>query len=349
MVKIKKEVKLFLSWLSAFLIKVIQAGVDVIETGVNLIQAIVKKFSHVLKKFVGVFSSLSLRPISRFEIIFGVLGVSLIVISISFSNTPSISEITNTISQQISQLKENASFNKTRLPFEPVMVRIPAGIFLMGSSETEEGRASDEGPQREVTIAVFEMGKYEVTFDEYDEFAIVTGRKLPDDRGWGRGRRPVINVSFDDAQAYTQWLSDKTDKRYRLPTEAEWEYAARAGTQTSYWWGDEIDSNNAQWSKKETVPVGSFKPNAFKLHDTAGNASEWVKDCWHKNYYNAPIDGSAWLNVDNGRCGSRVIRGGSWSRNSYSKGDLRSASRGKNLVAFSDIYTGFRIARDFDL
>ena len=199
-----------------------------------------------MKKFVGVFSSLSLRPISRFEIIFGVLGVSLIVISISFSNTPSISEITNTISQQISQLKENASFNKTRLPFEPVMVRIPAGIFLMGSSETEEGRASDEGPQREVTIAVFEMGKYEVTFDEYDEFAIVTGRKLPDDRGWGRGRRPVINVSFDDAQAYTQWLSDKTDKRYRLPTEAEWEYAARAGTQTSYWWGDEIDSNNAK-------------------------------------------------------------------------------------------------------
>lgn len=212
-------------------------------------------------------------------------------------NTEPVLGSTSSFSSSIEQSSE------TRLPFEPEMVRIPPGKFLMGSLETEGGRDVDEGPQHGVTIGYsFEIGKYAVTFDEYDAFAKATNRTLPVDKGWGRGRQPVINVSFDDAQAYAKWLSDQTGKKYRLPTEAEWEYAARAGTQTWYWWGDDIGRNNAncdgcgsQWDNRQTAPVGSFKANAFGLHDTAGNVWEWVQDCWHENYNNAPGDGSAWL------------------------------------------------------
>ena len=191
------------------------------------------------------------------------------------------------------------SLRETRLPFEPEMVRIPTGKFLMGSDDGD----SDEMPIHEVTIGYeFEIGKYAVTFDEYDVFAEDTKRKPPSDKDWRRGKRPVINVSWRDAQDYVKWLSDKTGKRYRLPTEAEWEYASRAGTQTRYWWGDDIGVINAnglscgsQWDGKQTAPVGSFKPNAFGLYDTVGNVWEWTQDCWHENYNNAPKDGSAWL------------------------------------------------------
>jgi formylglycine-generating enzyme required for sulfatase activity len=240
----------------------------------------------------------------------------------------------------------------TRLPLEPEMVRIPAGTFMMGSPESEKDWQSTEGPQREVTIAAFEMGKYEVTFDEYDVFAKATNRKLPDDSGgWGRGKQPVINVSWQDAQAYVQWLSAQTSKKYRLPTEAEWEYAARAGTTTRYWWGDDIGNNNAvcdgcgsQWDKKQTAPVGSFKSNAFGLYDTAGNMQEWVQDCWHDNYTNAPTDGSAWGNANGDNCSTRMTRGGSWYSNPQ---DLRSAYRSTFFHVGAGIVLGFRIARDF--
>ncbi|MBX9636898.1 SUMF1/EgtB/PvdO family nonheme iron enzyme [Nitrosomonas sp.] len=231
---------------------------------------------------------------------------------------------------------------------EPEMVRIPPGKFLMGSADYD-----DEKPQHEVAIAyAFEISKYEVTFDEYDAFAKATNRKLPDDYGWGRGKRPVINVSFDDAQAYLQWLSDKTGKQYRLPSEAEWEYAARAGTQTVYWWGNDIGENNAncsgcgsQWdSKKQTAPVGSFKPNAFGLYDTAGNVWEWTQDCGHENYQNAPNNGSAWTDANGGVCNRRVVRGGSWfDFPQY----LRSAGRLRYYSVASNVGRGFRIARDF--
>ncbi|MCE7913343.1 MAG: TIR domain-containing protein [Nitrosomonas sp. PRO4] len=232
---------------------------------------------------------------------------------------------------------------------EPDMVRIPPGKFLMGHDEIiwREG-----GPQHEVTIAyAFEIGKYEVTFDEYDAFAKATHRKLPDDRGWGRGKRPVINVTFDDVQAYVQWLAQQTGKKYRLPTEAEWEYVAQAGTQTTFWWGDLLGQNNAncsdcgsQWDDKQTAPVGSFKPNAFGLYDTAGNVAEWVEDCWHVNYQNAPMDGSAWLEKDGGDCDRRVLRGGSWRHNSLPY--LTPTGRNMNFTDGANYLQGFRIARD---
>ncbi len=242
------------------------------------------------------------------------------------------------------------AIQESRLPFEPEMVRIPPGKFLMGSPETEIGRWESEGPQHEVTITyMFEISKFEVTFDEYDAFANATQRELPNDQGWGRGRRPVINVSFDDAQAYAQWLSDQTGKQYRLPSEAEWEYAARAKSQTRYWWNDDIGKNNAvcrtcssQWDNQQTAPVGSFKANTFGLYDTAGNVYEWVQDCWHSNYTNAPADGSAWLEADGGNCDRRVVRGGSWNDIPQ---DLRSAFRGGDGTGNTDINLGFRVAR----
>jgi len=235
-----------------------------------------------------------------------------------------------------------------RLPFEPEMVRIPPGKFLMGSKDGE----LNEQPVHEVIIGyAFEIGKYAVTFDEYDAFARATGCILPNDCGWGRGKRPVINVSWHDVQGYVKWLSDKTSKRYRLSSEAEWEYAAKAGLQTRYWWGDDIGKNNAnckdcgnQWDGKQTVPVGSFKSNAFGLYDTAGNVWEWTQDCWHHNYTNAPTDGSAWLEKDDGDCKGRVVRGGSWN---YDPWNLRSAGRGRYGTDDVNNSLGFRIARDF--
>ena len=165
------------------------------------------------------------------------------------------------------------------------------------------------------------MGRYEVTFAEYDRFVSATGRESPDDRGWGRGRRPVINVNQADAKAYATWLSAQTGKTYRLPSEAEWEYAARARTRTRYSWGDSIGCDQARYGRREggecsdswdgTVPVGSFEPNAFGLYDMHGNVWEWVADCWHDNYEDAPTDGSAWTTgCDSARA---VLRGGSWA------------------------------------
>lgn len=235
-----------------------------------------------------------------------------------------------------------------RLPFEPEMVHIPAGKFLMGSDDG----GSDEQPIHEVTIGYsFEISKYPVTFDEYDAFAKVAKWRFPRDADWGRGKRPVINVSWNDAQNYVQWLSKQTGKNYRLPSEAEWEYAARAGTQTRYWWGDELGNNKAncdgcgsKWDNEQTAPVGLFKANAFGLYDMAGNVWEWTQDCWHNNYSNAPNDGSAWLKKDEGDCNRRVVRGGSWF---IEPRNLRSACRIGNRDHGESNSIGFRIARDF--
>jgi formylglycine-generating enzyme required for sulfatase activity len=237
-------------------------------------------------------------------------------------------------------------------PLEPEMVIIPAGAFWMGSDKALDPEADDsEFPRHRVTIATpFAMGRYPVTFDEYDRFCVATGKDKPNDQGWGRERRPVIDVSWKDAIAYTKWLSQQTGKRYRLPTEAEWEYAARAGTETRYWWGDDIREDEQVWTNcrgcgrpgygRATVPVGSFNPNLFGLYDVLGNVWEYVRDCWHNSYQDAPTDGIAWEEAD---CNLRVIRGGSWI---YEPRDVRSATRGKFIPAAFGYALGFRLAQD---
>ena len=190
-----------------------------------------------------------------------------------------------------------------------------------------------------VTIQPFEIGKYEVTFDEYSAFVLDTdGVELPHDERWGRGSRPVINVSWDDAKAYAEWLSRVTGKPFRLPTEAEWEYAARAGTTTNYWWGDEVNQDGkvwancygcgSEWDGKRTAPVGSFPANGFGLHDMHGNVWEWTEDDWHDNYNGAPDDGRSW--TDDPRGSYRVIRGGGWYLGArYCRSAFRSRRRAR--------------------
>jgi formylglycine-generating enzyme required for sulfatase activity len=226
----------------------------------------------------------------------------------------------------------------------PELVVVRAGSFMMGSND---GRF-DEKPARRVTIgAPLAVGKFEVTFAEWDACVADGGCKhKPDDRGWGRGQRPVMNVSWNDiTKQYLSWLSRKTSKRYRLMTEAEWEYAARAGTTTEYAFGDTISKSQAQFSKwgsaGKTATVGSFKSNAFGLHDMYGNVFEWVQDCYKDSYSGAPTDGSA---VTTGNCDSRVLRGGSWY--SYPQ-VLRSALRLRSAPVNRSFDYGFRVVRMF--
>jgi formylglycine-generating enzyme required for sulfatase activity len=227
----------------------------------------------------------------------------------------------------------------------PEMLRIEPGTFEMGSTNGD----SNEEPVHKVTLRGYHIGKYEVTFEEYDRYAADKGLTLPDDKGWGRGKQPAINVSWDDAVGYAAWLSAKKSIRYRLPTEAEWEYAARAWTTTRYWWGDEVGKNNAncadcgsQWDDKQTAPVGSFPPNKFGLHDMLGNVWEWVEDCLHDNYSDAPKDGSAW-GKQGDDCARHVIRGGAWGIGSTS---VRSAGRNGYSPAYRGGRIGFRLAQD---
>ena len=235
---------------------------------------------------------------------------------------------------------------RERLPYEPEMVEIPGGSFRMGCVSGLDCDG-DEHPVRTVQVERFELSKYEVTFEEYDRFTSATGRALAEDtRGWGRGRRPVINVSWEDAVAYARWLSDQTGERYRLPSETEWEYAARAGTETKFSWGNEIGRNRAncrrcgsRWDASQTAPVGSFGANRWGLHDMHGNVWEWVQDCWSDSYRVAPTDGSAW---QQGNCGKRVLRGGSWYNISRS---LRSANRNEDSSTNRHDTLGFRVAR----
>jgi formylglycine-generating enzyme required for sulfatase activity len=234
-------------------------------------------------------------------------------------------------------------------PPEPQMVPIAKGRFTIGSPDGQGD--DDEHPSQVISMDAFEIGKYEVTFKEYDVFASATLREKPSDRGWGRERRPVINVSWDDAIAYAQWLSQMTGKNYRLPSEAEWEFAARAGTSTIYWWGDEISKSGerphcngcgSEQDGNKTVVVGSFDANPWGLHDTAGNVWEWTADCWHDSYRNAPTNGSAWTGADGGNCNSRVVRGGSWTGSPH---DRRSAERLQNGAGAAASDQGFRLAR----
>ena len=274
----------------------------------------------------------------------------------------------------------------------PRMVVIPAGQFTMGSPAAEAGRGVDEGPQRKVSIALYALGRSEVTIAEFRRFADESGYKTEAERD-GRAQgcsgfiyadpgaagpasppvtswrspgltqadsHPVLCVSWNDARAYAQWLSKKTGKRYRLPTEAEWEYAARAGSVTARYWGDDPNqacrfANVADQSRFQTwgfgqkhectdghyytAPAGGYSPNRFGLYDMIGNVWEWTEDCWNASYAGAPADGSAWLAGD---CEQRVCRGGSWTTVPRF---ARSASRHKNTADHRDNLTGFRLAR----
>jgi len=229
----------------------------------------------------------------------------------------------------------------------PEMIVIPAGSFMMGSRATEKGHQSREEPQHIVTITKpFAVSKFALTFNDWDACAAF-GDCDPhiDDGGFGRGRLPVINVTWYDAQKYVAWLSQMTGKRYRLLSESEYEYAARAGTQSAYPWGEDIGTGNAncegcgsQWDNKP-APVGTFAANQFGLCDMVGNVWEWVEDCWHTNYDGAPADGSPWL--EGGNCTLRVDRGSSWG---YPESP-RSALRDRDATGNHDAIVGFRVGR----
>jgi formylglycine-generating enzyme required for sulfatase activity len=224
----------------------------------------------------------------------------------------------------------------------PAMVALSGGTFMMGSPANDEGRDADEGPQHRVTVKPFAIGQYEVTFDEWDACVAAGGCNgyRPGDQGWGRGKRPVISVAWDDAKAYVAWLTKKTGKPYRLPSEAEWEYAAHAGTTTPFAFGATLTKDQANFGLilGKTQPIGSYPPNAWGVYDLHGNVWEWVEDCWHDNYQGAPVDGSAWAQ---GKCSSRVVRGGSWN---YHPVYLTSAERsGVGPVRYLD--KGFLVSR----
>ena len=192
------------------------------------------------------------------------------------------------------------------------MVIIPSGVFKMGASHNEG--ISEQKPQHEVTIPkAFAMSRFEITFAEWD-YCVSDGgckRYKPFDEGWGRGSQPVINVSWNDAKRYVKWLSKKTAKTYRLPTESEWEYAVRAGTTSPYSWGKYITPRNANYDhySSRTVSVDSYYANHFGLYNVHGNVWEHVEDCWHQNYVNHPADGSAWLRKNQGNCSFACCQG----------------------------------------
>jgi formylglycine-generating enzyme required for sulfatase activity len=238
----------------------------------------------------------------------------------------------------------------------PEMVVVPNGDFMMGSPSTDTEADTDEFPQHSVTIPQpIAVGKFEVTFDNWDTCYELGGCRIrPDDYGWGRGTRPVVDVNWADAQQYVAWLSKQTGKQYRLLTEAEWEYATRAGSTTAYYWGNDVKKDGqimadcfdcgSEWDNQKTAPAGSFPANAFGLNDTLGNVWEWVQDCYHDSYDGAPADSSAWIDSDD--CKERVSRGGSWA--DLPQVLLRSAFRLRTPSVNRYTGLGFRVARGLE-
>ena len=249
----------------------------------------------------------------------------------------------------------------------PEMVVVGGGTFRMGSTDGDD---DDEQPVREVSMGTFAIGRYEVTYQEWEACASnggCGGNPRPNDQGWGRERRPVINVTWEDAQEYVRWLSAETGRSYRLPSEAEWEYAARARTTTSRYWGDDENrqcryANGADITIRQrirqipsivdcadghvyTAPVGSYLPNPFALYDILGNVWEWVEDCWHSTYAGAPSDGAVWTR--GGDCDNHVLRGGSWIDDPPQLRSAKRLRRGSYLGSYHDNY-GFRVARSLD-
>jgi len=246
----------------------------------------------------------------------------------------------------------------------PAMIVVPAGNFRMGSPQ--EVLNDNEGPPHAVSIRkAFAVGIYNVTFDQWGSCVAGGGCNsyVPPDQEWGRGKRPVIYVNWHDAQAYVRWLNETVRSLepvvegapvsatgpYRLLTEAEWEYAARAGTTTAYYWGDGRDKGKAncdgcgsEWDNRLTAPVGSFPPNPFGLYDMAGNVLQWVEDCFHETYAGAPTDGSAWKA---GKCEARVMRGGSYFNSTYY---ICSSQRFEVSPHIRANNSGFRVAKTIE-
>jgi len=313
----------------------------------------------------------------------------------SLSNATNINEILVNVTDILIRAEYGGDIDYTGLDnvyisqkiARPIMLTIPGGTFLMGDETSEDGKtpglgASFEVPVHSVSVAPFEMSQYEVSFEEYDLYLQSKGIDTANisgtvninnitgpmdegfDNGWGRGKRPVVGVSWDDIQGYLDWLNSQSDfalddpKRYRLPSEAEWEYAARAGSSTAYFWGDSIDHDNANYgsdiccgglavnntidSFTNTAPVGLFAENAFGLFDLHGNAWEWISDCWHEDYTGAPNDSTAWLDENSGNCTERVLRGGSWDNIPE---HIRSGARHHISSDSRYVNVGFRLAR----
>lgn len=228
----------------------------------------------------------------------------------------------------------------------PEMVIVPAGRFTMGSKLDSRSM-----PERSVRIPrAFAISRFEITFADYDKFARATDRSLPDDKRWGRDNRPVINVSWNDAQAYVAWLSETTGKQYRLPSEAEWEYTARAGTMTTFWWGEDgADAEglancrrgcNSEYTglfSSKSAPVGSYPPNAFGLHSVAGNVAEWTQDCYRNHLLEMPRNGAPLRTEE---CPERTVRGGSFED---SVGNVASHVRRGAPADHRDSNLGFRV------
>lgn len=226
----------------------------------------------------------------------------------------------------------------------PTMAVLDGGRFRMGHNSLTGG---DSGPEHEVQVLPFLIGTHEVTFQQYDQFARATGRRLPDDNGWGRATRPVVGVSWSDAEAYADWLSRQTGRHYRLPSEAEWELAARGGSDGSYWWGFGMEPGRAvcfdcgaKWDNRSTAPVGSFPASPYGLFDTAGNALEWVSDCYSPGYDGSSVDGGPHVDGD---CSHRVARGGAFNKPASS---MRTWTRSKFPLDTRLNNLGFRVARD---
>lgn len=233
----------------------------------------------------------------------------------------------------------------------PAMIKIPAGRFRMGDLSGDG--YSDEKPVHSVSVKAFSMSQTEVTFANWDACVKAGGcSHRPDDEGWGRGKRPVMRVSYNDITGeFIPWLNKVTGKRFRLPTEAEWEYAARAGSTAKYSWGNSISCSQARYghhsdygdqcgNERKTVSVKSFSPNNFGLYDMHGNVWEWTQDCWNDSYSGAPSNGQAWTGGD---CSKRVLRGGSWFNE---PGNLHSAYRGRPSASVRNYNYGFRIVQD---
>ncbi len=240
---------------------------------------------------------------------------------------------------------------------EPEMVKIPGGKFRQGDIEKmgDEDKG-DEQPIREVTINPFFMGTFEVTTEEYERYLISKDMELRSRNNPGGNQKPVTMITWTEATAYTQWLSEVSGRKFRLPTESEWEWAARGGKLGHTWAGTSDSEQLKEYaifydnSKNSVEPIGvdlpldqKRKPNGFGLYDMSGNAWEWVQDCYHKDYVNAPTDGSAWLESDGGNCERRMMRGGSWDKESV---HLRTSNRGWNFPDFKSDEIGFRLAED---